>query len=250
MMILTKNQLSLALACSLLLLTGAAASAHEPFNCVRDLLPITGPAAFQVKRAGVEKPFAIAEKYIVFPEVKEGRLTGFYIYSGQKAKYYDSYEGRLLTSLKEEDLTVYELIAQPDGLETVSIKYLPGYRAGESTQAGPVVLGSSILPVMGAVVSRDNLNIKSVYHDPSGVSEEELRHWIYQRMANPPASAREVKINRKLLHLGMLQGKSKTDLWEPLQTEFKARKNWVQTHNLDENAFRQLARLMSTSCRQ
>lgn len=249
MMILTKNQHSLWVGLSLFW-AGALAHANPSFNCVRDLLPITGKAALHVKRSGVERPFSIADKYLVFPEVTSDRVTGFYVYAENKAAYYDMAGDRMLEDFAVSDLTLYELVAQPNGLETVTIGWLPGFRTGKTVSQAPVVLGSTIMPVVGAVVSRDAAALNSVYYNPGDVHESDLQEWIYHRMGSrKPASVKDVVVKKKLLHLGTREVKSAGELQAPLKAELAARKAWVRSHNLDEESFRKLARLMDGTCR-
>lgn len=249
-MTLTKSRHNLGRLLALLFYTGAAA-ASDPYSCVRDLMPITELAAHQVHRSGVEKPFTLLQKYIVFPEVTRGRLSGFFVYSDDKAWYYDSVEGgQRLSDLKESDLKMYDLVAQPNGLETLTISYLPGYRMGKSIRGGPVVLGASVLPVFGAVISPSNRDLRMVYHNPSDSSEDELKEWFYSHASRKPASVKDVQVRRQLLHLATLAPKRGEKLWEPLRAELKVRKAWVKTHNVDEASFRKLARLMDTTCRE
>ena len=251
-MILTKNQHSRWLALGLSLFwagAGSTAAANPSFNCVRDLLPITGKAALHVKRSGVERPFSVSDKYLVFPEVSNDRVTGFYVYSDNKAAYYDMAGDRALADFDGSDLTLYELVAQPNGLETIAIQLLPGFRSGKTVTQAPVVLGTTIMPVVGAVVSRGSSALKSVYSNPADVHESDLQEWIYQRMARRPASVKNVIIRRKLLHLSTRDEKSATELQAPLRAEMAARKAWVRSRNLDEESFRKLARLMDGACR-
>jgi hypothetical protein len=222
---------------------------------VRDLMPITEQTAFQVKRKNVEKPFVVSDKYLVFPEVSKTEVTGFYVYGPGKAWYYDEVEEhdqrRQLTDLKSSgEYTLYSLVVQPEGLETLTLSYMPGYRDIETVANGPVVLGSSVLPVVGAIASREAKPFRMIYKNPGDLDETELKKWIFEHSSRRPAAATDIKITRSLAHLYTGQAKTDEQLWEPLREERQLRKHWVQTHNLDENAFRKLSRLLETSCKE
>lgn len=255
-MILKTNQLK-KMALIVLLLQMGRASALDVFNCVRDLMPITEQAAFQVRRVDVEKPFMSSEKFMIFPEVKKGVVSGFFIYTPGKAWYYDraqakptkSEGGPIVELVHTNESPVFTFIVQPSGLETVSIQYLPGYGSDGSTREGPVMLGSSMFPVIGALVSRTNEQLHRVYRNPEEVEESDLKQWIYDHQSRKLATVSAVEIKRKMLYLATEQSKAKVDLWEPLNNELKVRKLWVQSHNLDEVAFRKLSYILESSCR-
>ncbi len=241
----------------LFILSEGRASALDTFACVRDLLPITEPAAFQSKRDHVERPFLLNEKYLVFPEVADKVVTGFYIYTADNAWYFDGLEGKAQPSIRQAlrlfkpgDHTLYEMIAQPTGLETITLLYMPGYGIEDTTKRGPVALGASFLPVIGGMMSRTNQNLISVYHNPADAHESELQQWVYEHSSRKPASVKEIEVPRKMMQLITLQPKKSELLLSPLKNEYKLRKRWVQTHNLDEGSFRTLSRLMQTTCQE
>lgn len=110
------------------------------------------------------------------------------------------------------------------------------------------MLGASVLPVVGAFVSRPDMTA-SAYTDPTSSSERDVKDWIVEKSgARSPASVEDVKINRTLVKLKTQKPKRVSQLWEPLQAEYVLRRDWVKKNNLDEQSFRQLTRIMSTSC--
>lgn len=257
MMILKMNQLKRY--CLILgFLCGGRAGALDAFECVRDLMPITEAAAFQSKRQSVERPFMASPQFMVFPEVGSVGLTGFYIYSQGKAWYYDSTRARRsrvpaqpITDIKvDAEHTLLELVAQPLGLESVILRYLPGFGVKETTRSGPVMLGSSVLPVIGALVSRSDEQLRLIYNNPDEFSETELKQWIHSRSARRPANAKDIQIHRKMLQLSTLNSKTGEALWKPLKDELRLRKLWVQEHNLDEDSFKKLSLVLQSSCKE
>ena len=259
MMILKTNRLRLFAILLIPISYSGRVGALDTFACVRDLMPITEQAEFQSHRPGLERPFLPSPMYMVFPEVANATVTGFYIYApAGKAWYYDAVEAeesrskrQLIADLKPEaPHFLLNLVAQPNGLETVSLLYLPGFGEMETTGEGPVMLGSSVLPVIGAFVSRPNSQLRLVYHNPADVGENDLKKWIYARSSRKPAAVSEIEITRKMMHLTTQKAKSHDQLWLPIQNELKLRKLWVQGHNLDEEAFHRLSEIMQTTCRE
>lgn len=256
MMILKTNQLK-RLVLAFVLMGAGRARAFDTFECVRDLMPVTEQSAFQSKRQGVEKPFMLNEKFMAFPEIKGGAVTGFYIYSHGHARYYDSFEAKE-NAAKKKPLTelnrighfsLYNLIAQPLGLETVMLQFMPGFGVDDTTHGGPVMLGSSVMPVVGALMSRTNEQLISVYNNPSDSDEKDLKQWIADHSSRRPADVNSIEIDKQMIRLTTRKEKSKAELWAPLNNELIVRKKWVQEHNLAEESFRQLSRVMETSCK-
>jgi len=254
MMILKTNRLKLA-ALILIAVSGATASAYDTFACVRDLLPVTEAASFQVHRKGFEKPFMLSERFMAFPSISNDVVTGFFIYSADHAHHYDSVQnpdGSLtpLAALRRTNPnTLYQLVAQPDGLETVTLKYMPGYGQGESVKSGPVILGSSVLPVVGSFMSRTNAPLKVIYHNPMGLDEEVLKQWVYDHSTRRPANVQQLELDHQILHLATKTELDDKTLWAPLKRELELRKAWIQSHNLDEETFREFSRIKETSCK-
>jgi hypothetical protein len=255
MMILKTNQLR-NLALALILMSAGRASALEAFECVRDLMPITSQAAFQGHRKDVEKPFMLTDKFMVFPEVKKSAVTGFYIYSASNAWYYDSVtikEGekkRPLADLKRTgEFSLYSLVAQPEGLETIVLQFMPAFITHETNGGGPVMIGSTVMPVIGAFISRPNEQLTATYRNPGEVDDATLKKWVNEHSTRRPALAGTMEIDRQLLHLATGHAKSKSELWAPIFSEIKVRRQWVQSHNLDEKSFKQLSLLMESSCK-
>lgn len=237
---------------------GGLARALDVFDCVRDLIPVTEQAAFQGRRKSVEKPFMLNGKFMVFPEIAGPSVAGFYIYSaGGKGVYYDAIEQqepkpelRSLVEIPPSDHSMYELVAQPNGLETITIRYMPGYGYNDTTGKGPMLLGATLLPVVGAFVSRSAESLHLVYHNPAGVDEADLKKWVYEHTSRRPANVNDIEIQHKILRLATKKPKTGAALTLPLQEEFKLRKTWVQNHNLDEASFKKLSRVMEGSCRE
>jgi hypothetical protein len=233
----------------------SAAQALSTYECLRDLMPITDRASLQNKRQNVEEPFALDEKFVIFPEVVKDAVVGFYFYGPKGAAYYDAVEkAGKVTSLAEltfkKDDGVYELVAQPNGIETVTVQYLPGFKLAPTGKDGPVMLGASVLPVFGAFVSRPDMD-KSAYLNPKSVTEISVKKWMAENwQGRRPASIEELPINSTIVKLKTLQPKSNDDLWKPAKNELKLRKAWIQTHNLDERAFKQLSLAMEGSCKE
>lgn len=227
------------------------------FECLRDLIPITDRATLGKKRKGVESPFFVNNRaYLVFPEIAAGRVSGFFMYGSKGAWYYDSIAevsgGKTpIRELRPTGRGVYELVAQPGGLETVAILFLPGFSDSQKNKDGPVVLGASVLPVVGALVSRPELSV-NLYSDPAKASDEEIGRWLKMKAPSrgPAAVDSDGKPIRTLVHLAALSVKDGKSLWEPLEHEFVLRRDWIKNHNLDERSFRNLTRVMDTTCRE
>lgn len=239
----------------LALLAPATAGAFSSYDCLRALMPITDRASLQNKRQEVEAPFIVSDKFIVFPEISNGTVSGFFFYGPKGAAYYDAAD-KLGKTVHIGDLNfksaegVYELVAQPGGLETVTVNYLPGFRLAPTGKDGPVVLGASVLPVIGALVSRPDLD-KSAYINPKNVNDSLVKKWMAERWeGRRPAAVDDIPVNSTILKLKTVQAKSAEDQWKPLKAELKLRKGWIQTHNLDEQSFKQLSLAMEGSCKE
>src|SRR5262249_42601583 len=74
----------------LILSAPASARAFSSYDCLRDLMPITDRASLQNKRQEVEAPFIVSDKFIVFPEVSNDTVSGFFFYGPKGAAYYDA----------------------------------------------------------------------------------------------------------------------------------------------------------------
>jgi hypothetical protein len=244
----------------ILLFLSNPARALDAFECVRDIMPISEQSGFQSPRKGVERPFMLSDNYMAYPEVNRGTVTGFYVYTSGKAWYYDAVEikeqrankRKMIAELKPGvDHYIYNLVAQPTGLETITVQYLPGFKGQETTAEGPVILGSSVLPVMGALVSRDNESLHMVYRNPAEAGEVELKRWIIanSRRKPPATDMKDMPLSRKIWNLRSVNTKTPDELWAPLLNEVKLRKEWVQTHNLDLIAFKKMSILMEGSCK-
>ena len=216
-----------ALCFELLFLANAQAGEVE---CLRDLIPITDNVSYRMRRAGVERPFVVSGKFVVFPEVQGAQLTGFYIYTDKSKKYYDAVMGKKSVA----DLAagfVYDLVAQPDGLETVTVSYTPQMSQQSSRTPSSAAVGSSMLPVVGVLVEfQENRKAKAIYNDPSKLSQT-------------------AAFDRKLMQLSTKKSKSSADLLSPLRAELKIRKDWIQRANLDNESFKQLNKVLQTTCK-
>lgn len=214
----------------------ATARADE-VTCLRDLLPITDKVSFQKDRKGFEKPFVVESKYVIFPEVKNGKLTGFYVYSPRAAKYYDTVQtpmenksGDRVSVSKLKPGVRYDLTAQPEGLETVTIIYEPKARKTQARMPSSVALGSSIIPVVGALVE---------------LQETRKADPVFQKAEEGRGDEKA----RRLVRLTTLSAKSSAEMMQPLRAELDLRKKWIQRANLDNDSFRDLNRVLQTSCR-
>ena len=137
---------------------------------------------------------------------------------------------------------------------------MPGFGADRTTANGPVVLGASVLPVVGAFVSRPAAPLRQVYYDPRTVSDHDLKEWVYKQATDKlaadkpstrkPSAVDEVQVPHQMMQLLTARPKSGDDLWKPLKAELALRKAWIQAHNLNESSFKSLSRLLQTSCKE
>ncbi len=238
----------------------SASTGAEGFNtfaCLRDLLPLTDHGAYQRKRRDVERPFITGDKYIVFPEVRARKVTGFYVYDRGGAYFYDTIEIREeggirtlpisgLVEAKERPL--YQMVAQPGGLETMTIFYMPGFKVGETNSNGPVALGASVLPVVGAFISRPE-KYDYVYQSPQDISDSRLQEWLVKHKGGR-APASEQKIARQIVSLSLKVRKNENELWRPLKQELRLRRAWIGNHNIDNQTFKEIRRAMDGSCKE
>lgn len=203
-------------------------------------MTVTNRGAFQRQRKEVESPFLRDDRYIVFPEVVKRKVTGFFVYDEKGAYYYDTAvlgveNKREIPIAQLKAKKIFQMTVQPAGLETLTIFYQPGFESGNATKDGPVMLGSSVLPVVGAIVSRPE-SYDYAYHAPeiSG--------------GRGPASAPVIPTEMVSLKTG--SPKSAERLWQPLHEELRLRKSWIKSHNLDEATFKNLSRIMDSTCRE
>lgn len=238
-----------------LALTSTPAFAFSTMNCLKDMIPLTDHGVFQRERKRVENPFFVNDKYLVFPEVEGGRLHGFYVYADDHAWYFDAVKDDAKT-LKISDLTfkpeegILELVGQPEGLETISLSYVPGYNPYESDSKGPVILGAAVLPVVGGLVTPKQ-PVQTVYYDPKRATEDELKAWVAKHTSGrKPAKVNSTVVNEKIVKLVSIEKPSQEQLWAPLKQELKLRKAWVKNNNLDEETFRRFGHVMETTCKQ
>ncbi len=211
----------------LLTTLNAGAEGFKTFECLRDMMPLTDRGSFQRTRVGVERPFVSGGKFIVFPEVVAKKVTGFYVYDAKGAYYFDSISSRengvlqikAIGSLtRSQQFPIYQMTAQPGGLETVTIFFTPGLNFGQTNSAGPVYIGASVMPVIGALISRpDQYNY--VYEDPTEVPEERLAAWIaHEQRGRGPASAEpRAPMARQIVSLSTKSPKQEAQLWPPLR---------------------------------
>lgn len=240
MMILKTNRLNLILT----FLVGASAHAGapqgSPFTCLRELMTVTDRGSFQRQRKDVETPFIREDRYIIFPEVVKKNVTGFFVYDEKNAYYYDTavmgVESKKETPIAQlKAKKIFQMTVQPSGLDTLTIFYQPGFESEVATKDGPVMLGSSVLPIIGAVVSRpESYDYSYRVPEVSG--------------GRGPASASVVPT--QMVSLKTKSPKSVERLWQPLNDELRLRKNWVKSNNLDEATFKNLSRIMDTTCRE
>lgn len=243
----------------LLITVNAGAEGFNTFDCLRDLMPLTEHGNYQKKRVGIERPFVADKKFIVFPEVTARKVTGFFVYDGKGAYFYDTVEIKSGNGVKatpiaalEEVLErpVYQMVAQPGGLETMTIYYMAGFKVAESNGNGPVALGTSVLPVIGAFVSRPE-RYDYVYQSPQDMSENRLQESLAKnRGGRVPASVGDQKVVRKMVSLATRSKREEKALWAPLKEELRMRRNWVQEHNIDNATFVKIRRAMDTSCKE
>jgi hypothetical protein len=251
MMILKTSLLNL-----LFLLIGAPqAFAFNEFDCLRDMLPVTAHGSFQSRRKGFEQPFMVDDSHMVFPEVQKKVVTGFYLYTRDGGWYYDAVQAgdkppEPISALNQKGKVLYQMVVQPAGLETVTLYYMPGFDARETNSEGPVMLGASVLPVVGAFVSRPE-KTDFVYQNPTSVSEDELKSWVYRNMGGrKPAAASKIALSRSIVKLATKVPKSEAALYAPMKSELELREKWTEDRNLDDQTFRSLSRVMQTTCKR
>jgi hypothetical protein len=207
----------------------------DDIACLRELLPVSDKVTIHGERKGWEKPFLVNDKFIVFPEVKEGKVTGFYVYGKKRGQYYDLVQSPSKKVLRRTGLTelalgtIYDMVAQPEGLETVTIAFAPALKSIPSRTPSSAALGASMLPVVGAFVAlQEKQDSRPVYVWPDPLQSE-----------NKP---------RKLLQLASSSTKSAQELLEPVQNELEIRKKAIQKANLDDATFKDLSRILQHSC--
>ena len=231
-----------------------SAYAFNTFDCLRDMLPITAHGSMQSQRKAVEPPFMLDAKHMVFPEVNNKIVTGFYLYDRTEAWYFDAFrEGEKplqpIGTLNTQAKTLFQMVAQPQGLETITIHYMPGYSARESNKDGPVILGASILPVIGAFVSRPD-RTEYAFQNPAGVNEDRLKGWVHFKSGcRKPAEANQIQIERRLVRLDTMKPKARERLFDPLNQELSLRQHWISSRNLDNKTFQALNRSLDTNCK-
>lgn len=244
MMILKTNRLNLIL----VILFGATAHAGtpkgSPFTCLKDILPLTDRGVYQRKRVDVETPFVRNNHFLVFPEVVKRKVTGFFVYDENSAWYYDTavigtpgktVEVPIADLGERKPIKIFQMVTQPSGLETVTIFYQPGFERDGANEEGPVMLGSSVLPVLGAIVSRPE-SYDFVYRNPEPM------------LGRSPANAPSLPV--EMVALKTVSPKTQKRLWQPLYDELRLRKTWIKEHNLDEVTFKDLSRALDSSCRE
>jgi hypothetical protein len=211
---------------------------------LKDILSLTDRGTYQSRRVDVETPFVRNNSFLVFPEVVKRKVTGFFVYDEKSAWYYDTVvigtAGKQIempiANLGERKPTrIFQMVAQPAGLETVTIFYQPGFERDGANKEGPVMLGSSVLPVLGAIVSRPE-SYDFVYRNPEPA------------FGRSPAGASSLPT--EMASLKTASPKSEKRLWEPLHNELSLRKTWIKEHNLDEVTFKDLSRALDSSCRE
>jgi hypothetical protein len=97
------------------------------------------------------------------------------------------------------------------------------------------MLGSSVLPVLGAIVSRPE-SYDFVYRNPEPM------------LGRSPANAPSLPV--EMVALKTVSPKTQKRLWQPLYDELRLRKTWIKEHNLDEVTFKDLSRALDSSCRE
>lgn len=245
-----------------LAVSASPARALDRVACLRDLLPATERGRGQIKRAGLGEPFLANTLDIVIPARQGRQVTGFYLYRGTRAWFYDHAVNARAVRTRIRDLRfvasdgIYDLVAHPEGVETVSIPFLPEFDPMEKEAAGPVMLGSSILPVIGAFVSRPDRE-DTAYINPRTLVPDDLQAWARRHgggrspaaaQSTATAAASTEPLPTTILRLEATEMPT-ADLWRPLENELRARRAWVQTHNLDQQSFVVLTRAMAGACR-
>lgn len=238
------NRLNLILAIFIGTSVHAGTPKGSPFACLKDLLPLTDRGTYQKKRVEVETPFVRDNRFIVFPEVVQRKVTGFFVYDGKIARYYDTavigaagkkVEVPIAELGDKKPVKIFQMVAQPAGLETVTIFYQPGLERDGTNKEGPVMLGSSVLPVVGAIVSRPE-SYDFVYRNPDPATGRSPAS-----MSAPPV---------EIVTLKTVSPKGEKRLWQPLHDELSLRKTWIKEHNLDDATFKGLSRVLDSSCRE
>lgn len=246
---------------ALIVCSRGRANALDQFECARGLISVTEQANLQDRRKGVEKPFFEGD-YLVFPEIRGRRLAGFYVYKGDKAWHYDAVENIKeksnhnnathlfsIVSAPFKDTNIYQMVTQPDGFRTLTLLYLPGLLGEESIANAPVALGSTVLPVIGAIAAKNRPQAKQIYTNPTYSSDEEIKAWIYPKLQRKPANIRDVSVGRTMVRLASRGQTDLERLWRPLRAEMNLRRNWIQTHNLDTPTFQRFSKLLEGPCR-
>lgn len=237
------------------LVAGVNASAASTYDCLRELMPLTERGNYQPKRKSVEAPFVVDGNYLVFPDISGGQLSGFYFYKGSQAWHFDAVvvngKKKQISELQyKNEIGMIKLVAQPEGLETVALYYMPGYDPYSGNKEGPVMLGASVLPVVGALVSRPN-KAKLHYVDPKQATDDRLKAWIFnQSTGRKPASADDIKLNQTLMHMASQEKMDESALWKPIKEELYLRRNWLKISNLDDATFRKFTHAMQTTCKE
>lgn len=228
-------------------------------RCLIEIMPITDRMTLNTKRKGIEAPFVLNDRFVVFPAVKSQRVVGFYIYGENSASYYDAVEvqvgqttvQRSLEHLKfSAERGIYDLITQPDGIETISIEYMPGFDPQSTLTNGPVVLGASVLPVVGAFVSRPEYQ-KVIYHNPKRATDTEVKNWAYSQMAGgrkPAAEAELPEVHKTVVKLLKSHSQKSEVTWAPLRQELRIRRAWIKENNLDTESYKILNRALAMGC--
>ena len=105
------------------------------------------------------------------------------------------------------------------------------------------------MPVIGALVSRPE-QYDYVYQNPHDLPEERLQAWSIQQKSSGRSPASETPIRRQLVSLSVRISKNEKELWRPLHDELRLRREFVRDSNIDDQTFKGLNRVMSSSCRQ
>lgn len=226
----------LCFAAVLVLQSAPARAADRPpsdrrVECLRRLLPITALSRLQSKRAGIDPPLALGSGHVAFPQTSGRHVTGFFIYGPGAARHYDkvawsdSELERVADLLPTPDRGVLDLVAQPDGMETVVIPFLPGLSFSDGRSFG------------------------AVYRSPQDAKDSEIARVISGtgRGERSPASGGGNAVRRTVVRLveSDLKGEQ---VWAPIERELKLRYDWIRNHNIDESTFKDLASVM-TKCR-
>lgn len=199
----------------------ASNQSYNVIDCLRELIEISDHGVFK-NRKGFEQPVSLSREFLAFPEIRNNKLNGFYIYNRDAAFYYDAVEfpdGQRV-AIKElaykEEVGIYRMTAQPLGLETVSIDYLPGFDPDKNGRQ---------------------------YNSPALQPERVVKKWMFPEQ-------KDAEIKHTLLRLLSQGSKTPEQLWAPVHEEKKMRRSWIQRHNLDQAAFRNLNRVLEGVCRE